>query len=139
MLSLGTGEYTRPIMYADAKSWGLAKWAQPVLNVVFDGVSDTVNYQVQSLLTKGTQAGRYLRIQPTLTDANDDMDDASPRNMKALKVIAEKMIAENDAALDAITAHLTGAIPARPRPSTPARPPVAIGRGGGATVQPPPA
>jgi patatin-like phospholipase/acyl hydrolase len=137
MLSLGTGEYTRPIMYADAKGWGLAKWAQPVLNVVFDGVSDTVNYQVQSLLTKSTQAGRYLRIQTTLTDANDDMDDASPRNMKALKLTAEKLIAENDAALDAITAHLTGAIPARPRPSAPVRPPVAIGRGGGAAVQPP--
>ena len=44
MLSLGTGEYTRSIRYQDAKGWGLAKWAQPVLDVVFDGVSDTVNY-----------------------------------------------------------------------------------------------
>ena len=81
MLSLGTGEYTRPILHEDARNWGLAKWAQPILNVVFDGVSDTVNYQIQSLLTKGGTSGRYLRVQPTLTDDNDDMDDASEDNL----------------------------------------------------------
>jgi len=139
MLSLGTGENTRPIKYEDAKGWGLAKWAQPVLNVVFDGVSDTVHYQLQSLLTKGAQSGRYLRVQVDLTDANDDMDDASERNLRDLKVVAEKLIAENDAALDALAAHLTGAIPSRPRAAIPAMPSIATGGNGGATVQPPPA
>jgi uncharacterized protein len=107
MLSLGTGELTRPILYEDARKWGLAKWAQPILNVVFDGVSDTVNYQVQSLLSKGGVIDQYLRIQPTLATVNDDMDDVSGRNMQLLKVLADRMIAENDAKLDGIAARLT--------------------------------
>src|SRR5262249_33636810 len=44
VVSLGTGQHTRPIHYADAKRWGLALWAKPILNVVFDGVSDTVDH-----------------------------------------------------------------------------------------------
>jgi predicted acylesterase/phospholipase RssA len=114
MLSLGTGELTRPIMYDDARKWGAANWVKPVLNVVFDGVSDTVNYQVQSLLTKGGALDQYLRIQPTLTPANDDMDDASPRNLEQLKELGERMIAANDAGLDAMAARLTGEGRSRP-------------------------
>lgn len=49
-VSLGTGELTRRIAYDDAKDWGLAEWARPLLNVVFDGVSDSVNYQLIQLL-----------------------------------------------------------------------------------------
>ena len=110
MLSLGTGEYTKPIRYEDAKGWGLAKWAQPILNVVFDGVSDTVNYQVQSILSK-TRAGRHLRIQPALTDENDAMDDATPDNLANLEGVARKIIAKNSGALDAMAAQLTGSVP----------------------------
>jgi patatin-like phospholipase/acyl hydrolase len=112
LLSLGTGELTRPIRYQDACRWGLANWAQPVLNVVFDGVSDTVNYQVQSLLTRGGALDHYLRIQPTLTDANDDMDDASVANLARLEELARQMIEGNDAGLDAMAALLTAAGPA---------------------------
>ena len=106
MLSLGTGEATRPIMYDEAKRWGAANWMKPVLNVVFDGVSDTVNYQVQSLLTKGGAIDQYLRIQPTLTPANDDMDNATAENIEQLMAVGERMVAENDAGLDAIAIRL---------------------------------
>ena len=63
--------------------------------------------------------------------------DVAGRVRVGLLVLEGVSVRESDAALDAITAHLTGAIPARPRPSAPARPPVAIGRDGGAAVQPP--
>jgi hypothetical protein len=139
MFSVGTGEYTKPILYEDARGWGLAKWAQPILNVVFDGVGDTVNFQVQSLFAKQSSAGRYLRVQPTLTDKNDAMDDASDANMKALRVIAQQLIARNDAALDAIAAHLTGAGSARPRPIVAAVPPIVTGAPADVAIQPPPA
>ena len=111
LLSLGTGEYTKSILFKDARNWGLAKWAQPVLNVVFDGVSDTVNYQVQSLLTKGGVKGRYLRVQPALTDDNDEMDDASDDNLADLTAVAERLIALHDEQLDAMAAVLTGQTP----------------------------
>src|SRR2546425_7949689 len=48
--SLGTGQTQQPIPYRNAKRWGLAGWARPILDVVFDGVSDTVDYQLDQLL-----------------------------------------------------------------------------------------
>ena len=92
LLSLGTGELTRPILYEDAKGWGLAKWAQPVLNVVFDGVSDTVDYQVQSIIGQAAVGQRYLRIQIALYEGNDDMDDAGATNMKILKLLTRDLV-----------------------------------------------
>ena len=89
-----------------AKKWGAANWVKPVLNVVFDGVSDTVNYQVQSLLTKAGAIEQYLRVQPTLTPANDDMDNASAENIEQLRTVGERMIAENDARLDGLVRKL---------------------------------
>jgi patatin-like phospholipase/acyl hydrolase len=91
-VSLGTGELTRPILYEEAKGWGLAKWAQPILSVVFDGVSDTVDFQVKSLIALTAKKSRYLRIQAPLHEGNDDMDDASRTNIKVLKLLAKDLI-----------------------------------------------
>ena len=137
MLSLGTGEYTRPIQFEEAKGWGLAKWAQPVLNVVFDGVSDTVNYQLQSLLMKESRQSRYLRIQAKLNDRNDAMDDARPENMKEMRAVAGGMLREHDRSLDLIAAHLTGAAPWTPRSTVPGISPLALDLSSPKPVHPP--
>jgi uncharacterized protein len=101
VLSLGTGELVRPIPYEQAKSWGLARWAQPILGVVFDGVSDTVDYQLQQLCNDArASVDAYTRYQVTLTEGNDDMDDASRTNIAALKRLAGRLIEEKDADLD---------------------------------------
>lgn len=50
VLSLGTGVHTRPIRHEDAKGWGLISWARPIPSVVFDGVADTVEFQLQQLI-----------------------------------------------------------------------------------------
>src|SRR3954471_20511697 len=42
LLSLGTGERTHRRDFDEIKDWGLARWARPILDVVFDGVSDAV-------------------------------------------------------------------------------------------------
>jgi uncharacterized protein len=107
VLSLGTGEPTRSMPYEEVKGWGLALWAQPILNVVFDGVSDTVDYQLQGLLS--TEEGndkRYYRFQPVLDIGKDDMDDASATNIQALKTKAKEIISKNDATLKALCSQL---------------------------------
>jgi patatin-like phospholipase/acyl hydrolase len=105
-LSLGTGENARPILYEQARGWGLARWAQPVLSVVFDGVSDTVDYQVESILAHTPGKSHYLRIQGRLDDETDDMDDASETNIRMLKVLARQIVAQHDRAIDDILAKL---------------------------------
>lgn len=102
LLSLGTGQRTRSRTFADIDDWGLVEWARPILDVVFDGISDAVDYQLRHVLDEG----RYWRLQVELTRASDDLDDASPENMRELRRHAEELIAARSDELDAAVAAL---------------------------------
>jgi patatin-like phospholipase/acyl hydrolase len=102
LLSLGTGEQTRKRRFADIKDWGLVEWARPILDVVFDGSSDAVDYQLRHLLGDG----RYWRLQVELTRASDDLDDAGEENLRELRGHAEELIAARSADIDAVIAAL---------------------------------
>jgi uncharacterized protein len=102
LASLGTGEHTRPLPYEEVKGWGKLSWAQPIIDVVFDGSADTVDDQL------GRLAGpRYVRLQTRLDEASDDLDDASADNLAALRREAERLIAHRDADIDALCSTLT--------------------------------
>ncbi len=91
LVSLGTGELTRSIPYDDAKDWGAVKWAKSILGTVFDGVSDTVDYQLRQLLKKD----KYFRLQASLAQlGKDEMDDASDENIHELKLLGSSLIDE---------------------------------------------
>lgn len=107
VVSLGTGELTRPLRYQDVKGWGLAQWAQPILNVVFDGVSSTVDYQLRQLLPPNASGVmRYYRFQVRLDPSTDDLDDASRDNMRSLKLLAESLIRDRTDDLHDLCAQL---------------------------------
>jgi patatin-like phospholipase/acyl hydrolase len=103
VLSLGTGSLIRRIPYDDAKDWGLIQWARPILDVVFDGSSDTVDYQLVQLLGED----HHFRLQTTLETASDDMDDASEENLRNLRLEGENLIARESATLDRVLSLLT--------------------------------
>jgi uncharacterized protein len=103
LLSLGTGQRTRQRTFADVKDWGLIEWARPILDVVFDGVSDAVNYQLEHVLDEG----HYWRLQVELNDASDDLDDASEKNLRDLRAQTEQLISSSSADIDAAIAALT--------------------------------
>lgn len=100
LLSLGTGELTRRIPHEDAVGWGLAQWAQPLLGVVFDGVSDAVDYQLRTVLGRGRGRGGYWRLQVELDEGSDDLDDASRTNLRVLQLKAEQLIDDSRDELD---------------------------------------
>ena len=102
LLSLGTGERTRRRTFDEIEDWGLLEWARPLLDVVFDGISDAVDYQLRHALGEG----RYWRFQVELTRANDALDDATDENLRALRAQAEELIAARSADLDAVIALL---------------------------------
>jgi patatin-like phospholipase/acyl hydrolase len=102
LLSLGTGQRTRRRRYADVADWGLVEWARPILDVVFDGQSDAVDYQLRHALADG----RYWRLQVELELATDDLDDASKGNLQLLRRHADDLIATHSAQLDEIAAAL---------------------------------
>ena len=97
VVSLGTGELTRCLPYDEVKEWGLREWIwphTPILNVMFDGMSDTVDYQLNQVVDDGF----YFRFQPTLDMAKDEMDDASATNLRALKLQATRLLGEREVA-----------------------------------------
>jgi uncharacterized protein len=102
VLSLGTGQRTRKRTFEEIEDWGLLQWARPILDVVFDGTSDAVDYQLRQVLGEG----RYWRLQIELDKASDDLDDASERNLAALRGRAEELVRLSSAELDSVLAAL---------------------------------
>jgi patatin-like phospholipase/acyl hydrolase len=95
VLSLGTGELTRPIAFGEARTWGSALWVMSLLDCMFDGVSKAADHQMQLFLGE-----RYQRLQTSLESASDDMDDASEENIRNLKRTARELIKANEAVLE---------------------------------------
>ena len=80
LVSLGTGQHTRPIHYAEAKGWGLAMWAKPILSVVFDGVSDTVDHQMEILCRSADDGDRRsTAFRPSSTSVATTWTTSRPR------------------------------------------------------------
>lgn len=105
VLSLGTGELTMPIRYAVAKDWGLLEWVRPLIDVVFDGVADTVEYQLREVLADGD----HMRLQTELDRASDALDDASARNLALLEEQARDLVAARSDDLERVVAQLSAA------------------------------
>jgi len=102
ILSLGTGSADDPITYRQGRIWGKLRWAQPVIGVVLDGASDTVEHELGQLL----RPEQYFRFQTDIPEPNRQMDDASPANLARLKEIAGRMIEQRSADLDTVCARL---------------------------------
>jgi uncharacterized protein len=93
VVSLGTGQLTDRLRYEEAAGWGVVQWARPLIDVVFDGVSDTVDFQLKRLLPRGEDGlRRYYRFQTELVEVSDAMDNVTPENMRDLKLLAQTMI-----------------------------------------------
>ena len=111
IVSLGTGETRREIPYKDAKDWGLLGWARPLLYVLFDGVSDAVDYHMKQEFNHAS----YFRFQIELganpddeQAPNDDMDDARPENIKRLVRVAEHLLKKEKNAFNRLINQLKG-------------------------------
>lgn len=136
VVSVGTGQAIRSYPYSEAKNWGLLGWidpsrANPIVSILMQGQASTTAYQLNSILN-----GRCGRIRPDVLStepaassawsdlsyfrldarlsrpANDEMDDASENNIKALRDVGARIAATNAGALDAIAARLCKPVPA---------------------------
>ena len=101
--ALGTGAHTKAYDIDEVRRWGRLEWAQPVLEMVFDGVADTVDFQAATL-----SRGRYRRLQPELRYASDALDDAGEANLRRLEGDAERLIAERSQDIEALCEEVAG-------------------------------
>jgi predicted acylesterase/phospholipase RssA len=102
LVSLGTGSHTRPLPFDEVKDWGQLEWARPLVDVVFDAGQGAVDFQLRALID-----GSYVRLQTSLREASDELDDASAENLAALRREAERLIAESNAEIDEVCTRLT--------------------------------
>ncbi|MCE7031533.1 patatin-like phospholipase family protein [Lysobacter sp. GX 14042] len=83
VLSVGTGERNQPIPLKAAQEWGAVEWAIPIIDVLFDGNADSVDYIARQLVGKG-----YFRLQAELLAGLDDLDETSAAHIAALESLA---------------------------------------------------
>jgi patatin-like phospholipase/acyl hydrolase len=105
VVSLGTGSHTRRLPFEDVRGWGQIEWARPLVDVVFDGIAQTVDFELGQLL----DPERYVRFQTDLTDASDDLDDAGDRNLEALRREGNRLVEERADDLERVAKALTPA------------------------------
>lgn len=84
VLSVGSGERTRPIDLRSAREWGALEWAVPIIDVLFDGNAEAVDYVARHIVGDG-----YFRMQAPLTVGLDDLDDVSDTNLAGLESLAD--------------------------------------------------
>jgi patatin-like phospholipase/acyl hydrolase len=101
VLSLGTGCTNDGISYDASKNWGVAQWAKPILDVVFDGVSSTVDYQLRQIVPN------YYRFQTTLDSEHAAFDNANPANITALQGLALDFIDQQPEQIEKLCDSLT--------------------------------
>ncbi len=112
IVSVGTGQRQDAIPYNRARGWGLLGWARTVIDVVFDGVADTVDYQLKQLLPAlSTGHVRYFRFQAALGQDETAMDDTSPGNLARLAATAQQVVADNHPLIVRLCAELKGGAP----------------------------
>lgn len=90
VLSVGTGQAMRPISEREATTWGALEWAIPIIDVLFDGSADSVDYIAAQVLSDG----HYFRLQAPLTRGYDDFDNVDKTNLAALRQVAQDHLAK---------------------------------------------
>ncbi len=111
LCAIGTGVNERPILYDEAKDWGMLSWVAPALSVMMDGMSDAAHYHVKQLLPAGdvkpVDRQRYFRFDICLKNARDDLDDTSRTNINGLLHEADKIIKIQNHELNKLIKKLT--------------------------------
>lgn len=107
LVSIGTGIRLQRFAIEDAQRWGAARWLRPVLDIVLDGGSATVDYQMSQIL-----GNDYLRLQVSLQPGEDAMDDVRPQTLRKLRLQAEGLCRERAGDLQALAQRLQALGPA---------------------------
>lgn len=127
IISIGTGLSTRSYSLKQSENWGKFGWINPsndspIISVLMHGQQSTISYQLNSILNRtadvtlpdgvhtkpGDDPGKqvYFRFNAKLSDDIDEMDDARPATIAALRAVADRIIKDQSAELDAIVARL---------------------------------
>lgn len=79
----------------------MAEWIKPLIDIMMSGVSEVVDYQIKQMYDAVEAPKQYLRINSELPiDVNPEMDDASQKNLLALKALGTETAQKFNKQLD---------------------------------------
>ncbi len=108
VVSIGTGETTRCYPYEKAKDWGAISWLNPLISILMQGVSDSVDYQMRQLLPDSTDNEcHYYRFQTKVSEECEDLDNITENNIRYLKLHGEELVRSSLADLQNLCNQLT--------------------------------
>lgn len=92
VLSVGTGQFDRAYDYEKVRRWGAARWSKPIMKIVGDGLSNTVDHAISTAF--GQSRSNYVRIQASAftNKCMDNAEDSSEENVKMLMNFADIML-----------------------------------------------
>ena len=78
------------------------QWGRPLLNIVFDGGSEVVAGELERLFESSAQDSKssYYRFQTFLTNEQEEIDNPLLENIRQLKLLANRLIAEKSQQID---------------------------------------
>lgn len=94
VVSIGTGTLKQSTPFEDVKDLNKISWLPKIFPIFFDGMNDTVDYQLGKILTKNQE---YFRFQIDLTEKDSEqLDNTSHRNMNYLENLTNNYISNSD-------------------------------------------
>jgi len=106
MLSVGTGKAVTPFFWEKTHKFGYLDWLEPIIDVLTSSVAETVDFQLQQLFSAAGVPDSYIRIEPPLLSSDSRMDNASPKNIRALQNAAQFYIDHNSDVFDRILLNI---------------------------------
>ncbi len=94
VVSIGTGTLKQNTPFEDIKDLNRIGWLPKIFSIFFDGMNDTVDYQLDKILAKNQE---YFRFQIDLTEKDSDqLDNTNYRNINYLENLVNDHISDPD-------------------------------------------
>ncbi len=91
MVSIGTGraDHVKRYEYNKVKDGGVLGWAAPVIDIMMSASAEVVNYQMEKIVEtvkpKDQINQTYIKLEPELCNASEQMDNVKEENIQRLK------------------------------------------------------
>ncbi len=93
IVSIGAGLRNDNITDLEAIHDGALRWLKPLLIILFDGREEYTSLMLQMVSDAQTELGlRYYRINTEVPLGHGNIEDASPENVEALKVLGQELV-----------------------------------------------
>ncbi|MBC3787896.1 patatin-like phospholipase family protein [Spirosoma utsteinense] len=101
IVSLGTGSENESYSYNEARNWGSIAWVRPVIDIMMSGAAEVTDYHLTKMYSAVKRENQYIRFQPAdLGDADMAMDNAKPKNLRALLEVGKRTAIDCNDELD---------------------------------------